>query len=407
MGAKVDVLLFSFDQGRFGPPRLPQFLTDAGLRVGALCPAENLLGLSRHLEYRAILPEARTLARLGGALCAAIAEARPALVIPGDEQAVMIMHALARGRGRRLAARAGDHVLATIRASLGDPAHYDASLMKSATLAVARKVGVNAPRSETVTSADAAVAAADAIGYPVYLKESFSWAGTGVARCDDATAVRTAFAATRRKFAPLRHLARRLADRDWYPVETDIDIQAGVAGSAAMVAALAWQGRMVGAVCAEKLALTSNNGPSIAVRLRHDPAMVDGTARMIEALGLHGLVSFDFMVPDDGGPVQMIECNPRPVVFLLQGGAVGVDFAGLMAGLLHGGDVPAQPVLGQGKADVLLFPNSLDPAWVREAKARGWVLDLPSAEPTLLAAVEARPVAERALPLPSPGNIAA
>lgn len=404
---KIDVLLFSVEQGRFGPPRLPQILTDAGLRVAALCPAQNLLGLSRHLVHHAILPDARTLGALGGALCAAIATARPALVVPGDEQAVMILHALTRGRGRRLAARSGNAVPDTIAASLGDPAHYDASLLKSATLAAARAIGVPVPRSETVLTADAAVAAAEAMGYPVYLKESFSWAGRGVAQCGDAAAVRAGFAATRLKLAPVRRLARRLADRDWYPVETATDIQSGVAGAAAMVAALAWQGRLVGAVCAEKLALTNTSGPSIAVRLQHDAAMVDHSAALVSALGLHGLVSFDFMVPDDGGPALLLECNPRPVAIHHIGRVVGVDFAELLASLLHGSDAPAQPMIGRGIGNVLLFPNSLDPAWVREAKARDWLLDLPSAEPALVDAAEARPAAERRLPLPSARNIAA
>lgn len=400
----VDILLFSVEQGRFGPPRLPEALSKAGLSVGALCPAENLLAASRHLHRHDALPTARTLSRLGGALCEVVQSANPRLIIPGDEQAVMIMQALVGVRGRHLTSRShgcDDRVAATIAASLGDPAHYDGSLLKTRTLAVARSIGVPIPRSVTVFTARGAVAAAAQMGYPVYLKESFSWAGRGVTRCDDAASLRDAFNASRKRFGPLRHLARWMADRAWYPVETETDIQSGVAGSAAMVCALAWQGRMVAGVCAEKLALTWPNGPSAAVRMRHDPPMVQHAARMIEVLGLHGFVSFDFMVPDDGSEALLLECNPRPVAIVHLGHRVGVDFADLLARLVRGDQPPGAPVLAEGHAHILLFPHSLDAEWVRMAEANGWHLDVPSSEPALLATfcAQAKP-APAAAPAP-------
>lgn len=394
----TDVLLFSVEQGRFGPPRLPEFLSLAALRVGALAPAHNLLSVSSHLSCHHVLPEARTFAELGGALCAAIESSRPRLIVPGDEQAVMIMQALLGPRGRRLVGKADTRVAATIAESLGDPAHYDASLLKTRTLAVARQIGVLAPESVTVASASAAAAAAGRMGYPVYLKESFSWAGRGVTRCDDAAGVRAAFAATRHQFGRLRHFMRWFADRDWYPVETETDLQCGIAGKSAMVCALAWRGVMVGAICGERLVVTKANGPSIAARISHDPVMVDSTARMIAALGLHGFAAFDFMVPDDGSAPLLLECNPRPVPILHLGVRVGVDFGQLLAALMRNEIKPDRPWLSQGSVDVLLFPHSLDPAWVREAEVRGWQLDVPAAEPGLLAAMQDRPAAERAAP---------
>ena len=403
----VDILLFSVELGRYGPPRLPECLARAGLRVAALCDAGDLLAASCHLQSCTVLPISRTLGGLGGALCRTIATLRPRLVIPGDEQAVMIMQTLTRPRGARIARRAGTDVASILAASLGEPRYYDASLLKTQTLAVARRIGVPTPCSHTVTSADAAVIAAARMGYPVYCKASFGWAGRGVTRCEDGLALRKAFDATQHRFGNLRAIMRRLADRDWYPVDTPIDVQSGVSGGSAMVCALAWQGRMVAATSAERLVTSSANGPSVAVRLRHDPGMVKNAGRMIAALGLHGFASFDFMVPSDGSEALLLECNPRPVPIVHHAVRVGVDFPEVLAGLMRGRCAPVTPVLAQGHADVLLFPGSLDPAWADEAKRRGWHVDIPFGEPGLIAAVQSRPEAERALPPPTVASIAA
>ena len=360
--------------------------------MGALCPEGNLLAASRYLVRRDIMPTGRALAPLGRALCEAVAASGAKLVVPGCEQSVMIIQALANRKSGRIG---GVPIPPAIAASLGDPAFYAASLLKSQTLAVARSVGVPVPESVTVHSAAMAVMAAEQIGYPVYLKESFSWAGRGVTRCNDAAALRAAFAATRRSFGFARGVVRRVLDHDWWPVQTDIDLQSGIAGQAAMICALAWHGKMVAGVCAEKLAPINSDGPSIAVQVCHDQVMVDSAEKMIAAMGLHGLVSFDYMLPDDGRPALLIECNPRPVAILNLGVQVGVDFAGLLADLVHGGDAPAEPVLATGSAQTLLFPNALDPAWHCEALARGWHLDMPINEPDIVAAMRDRPEHER------------
>ena len=400
---RADILIFVVEAGRAGPPRLPEGLSGAGLRVATLAPEGNVVGTSRHAVHHAILPEGRSLSLLGGALCRVAAQCGVRLVIPGDEQAVMIMHALVRRARGRIG---GVAVPPAIAASLGPVDQLDASLMKSATLALARSIGVAVPDSVTVADAATAIGVADGMGYPVYLKESFGWAGRGVTRCDDAAAITAAFAATRRAMAPLRALIRRATGRDWYPATSAIDLQRGIAGDAAMVCALAWQGRMIGAVSAEKLAPLESNGPSLAVRVRHDPAMVAASGRMIAALGLTGLVSFDFMMPANGGQPLLIECNPRPVAIHNLGAGAGVDFAALLAACLGGGDLPAAACLADCESRVLLFPHGLDPAWAAEAARRGWQIDLPADEPALIEAMRRRP-AEECAPEPDRVLIAA
>ena len=400
---EADILIFVVEAGRAGPPRLPEALAGAGLRIATLAPAGNMIGTSRHAVAHAILPEGRSLAVLGAALCRIAADSGARLVIPGDEQAVMIMHALVRRASGRIG---GVTVPPVIAASVGPADLLDASLMKSATLALARQAGVATPDSVTVADAAMAIAVADRLGYPVYLKESFGWAGRGVTRCDDAAAIASAFAAIRRSMAPLRALLRRVTGRDWYPATSAIDLQRGIAGDAAMVCALAWQGHMIGAVSAEKLAPLESNGPSLAVRVRHDPAMVGASRRMIAALGLTGLVAFDFMLPAGGGEPLLIECNPRPVAIHNLGAGAGVDFAALLAACLAGEDLPLEPHLADRESRVLLFPNGLDPAWAAEAAQRGWQIDLPVDEPALVEAMRHRP-ADECPPAPDAVRIAA
>ena len=373
----MDVLIVVIEAGRFGPARLPQVLSQAGLEVAALCPGDNLLAKSQFLKRQFELPPYRSLRLLARSLAQTIAECQPRFIIPGDEQVVALLHRLVRlGDASPLPKAARDLVMA----SLGDPAHYEAMLMKSDTLALAREIGVRVPPGGTVATGDDAVAMAETIGYPVFVKKSFSWAGQGVVRCETAAEVRAAFGQRGGLVTRLKAVVRRALGRDWFPTDTRTDVQGAINGEPVLFCALAWQGRMIGGFAGTKLELSYPNGPSAAVQICHEPKLAEVAEKMIAALGCTGFVSFDFMVDYASGKRKLIECNPRPVPVSHLGSRVGVDLPAELAALLRGAAPRQTPLLPSTHLDVLLFPHALDTSRHRP----GRFADLPIGDPGLL-----------------------
>ena len=177
LSASPALLMVSFDARRCGPARLPEGLAAAGFRVSALCAPEDPLAATRHLHRHFPLADTRSARHVAARLARALAATRPVLVIPCDERAVACLQALVRrGPGGDLDAG----MIATLVASLGDPALFADLLMKDATLARARSLGIAVPEGAVVRDAAEARAVAARLGGTVYVKASFGWAGDGV-----------------------------------------------------------------------------------------------------------------------------------------------------------------------------------------------------------------------------------
>ena len=173
----IDVLIVAIEAGRWGPARLPRTLRQAGLSVAALCPRDNPLAATRHIARLYALPNTHSCRQMAGRLAHAIADCRPRLIVPADERTVAFLQTLVRRRGAR--GGLSPDALGIIAASLGPVEQFDAMLLKSHTLDLARRLGVRVPPGGTVASAAEAGQLAKRIGYPVYLKVSFGWAGAG------------------------------------------------------------------------------------------------------------------------------------------------------------------------------------------------------------------------------------
>ncbi len=378
------VLMIAFEDGRSGPCRLAQPLAAAGIAVATLSPPANLLTQSGFVAERFPLPASRSSRRLTAALERAVADWRPDLVIPCDEQVVAFLHDLVR-RAHSGHSDVSPALSAVLAASLGDPARHPALLMKSETLALARAIGVAAPRGAVAASAAEGVCIAGDIGYPVFAKTSFGWAGSGVARCDDPGALAKALAPPRRgRLGPLKTLARRLLRRDWYPERTSIEVQQAISGSPAMVAAVALDGRMLACFSAMARRTVSATGPSTLVEIMHHAAMEEAARRMIGALGASGFIGFDFMIEAASGAALLLECNPRPIQIGHLGGRIGSDLCAALAAGLQGLPIaspcPAEPEL------VALFPAAWTTGIAASLPARCH-RDLPKSDPTLLRAI--------------------
>lgn len=365
----MHILIMSMEAGRFGPARLPEALAAHDVTVSILCPADNLLTASRFIARHFPLPRAHSIRILARAVSHAVLAGRVDFIVPGDEQAVILLQTLARDAGGR---HLEPQVQRIVAGSLGDPAHFDASLFKSETMKLARSLGLAVPAGGTVTDREEARALASRLGYPVYIKASFSWAGLGVTRCDDEEQLLRAFP-TPRGGQKARRWVRHLLGRDWFPVDTQIDVQAAIAGECGMYCGVAWHGHMLGGYGARKIELVYPNGPSRSLHLQHHQQMAAMAERMIEAMGFTGFFSFDFILPADGTDPVLIECNPRLVPISHLGYRIGVDQAGLLVARMRGCRPAPRPIVAKKALDVLLFPHSLS----ARADERALLKDIP------------------------------
>ena len=351
----VNILIVAFEAGRWGPARLVKPLVAAGFSVAALCPTDNAVArtgfLDRHFPLRSVKSSRHIEARLAEAMAAW----QPDLIVPADERVVACLHALVRRAGEGKVGRLSAADVAIIVRSLGNPDRFDAMLFKSSTVQVARDAGVRVPDGGTVRGVDDAVALADRVEYPVYVKTSFSWAGNGVTLCRDASAVAAAVAAAHApRRTGLRGMIRRMLSRDWYPTAGDIDIQKAVDGSPAMYCVLAIGGKVVAGFAGEARQTSSATGPSSVVWIGAHDAMARASATMVGALGITGFVGFDFMLEHGTGAAYLLECNPRPIQVGHLGARIGVDLGAALAAAMRGETVRTQP---EQEAVVRLFPQ--------------------------------------------------
>jgi hypothetical protein len=150
MPSAINILMVSFDDQRWGPSRLPQPLSEAGFHVAALCPKDNPLARTRFLEAWFPLVDVQASDQIEAALARALRAWWPRLIIPGDERAVACLYGLARRTGPGGPDRLTPAERAMICASMAPIDRLEAMLIKDATLALAREVGVPTPDRSAV-----------------------------------------------------------------------------------------------------------------------------------------------------------------------------------------------------------------------------------------------------------------
>jgi hypothetical protein len=382
----MNILMVGFDSQRWGSARLVKALGAAGFSVAALCTSDNPLARTRYLDKHFPLKDVLSSRHFESRLAKALEDWKPELIVPADERVVACLHALIRRALSGGATRFSEAALAVVIESFGDPEQFDATLLKSSTLQLARKLRLRVPDGRTVSSIDAARSAAEQIGFPVYVKSSFSWAGQGVCFCRNVPEVMAAItvAAQPRTWMRLRNMIKRVMHRDWYPTETAIDVQRSIKGTPAMFCAVALQGRMIAGFAGITQQTCAANGPSSIVWIGADAEMARISEIMIRALGATGFVAFDFMIDDTTGDIYLLECNPRPIPVGHLGSRIGVDLcAALKAGLSGESHRTGDQVNGE---TITLFPQE----WQRNptgiAKTANYI-DIPLDDPPLLRAM--------------------
>jgi hypothetical protein len=326
-----------------------------------------------------------------GSLRKAIAEARPDLIVPGDDGVVWQLH--------ELHARVPE-LRPLIEKSLGTSEAYATIRSRGAFLQKAAGLGIRVPMTRTIGSeADLNFLAENE---PSVLKLDGTWGGSGVAiarsKAEAAAAFRKLSQPMTAGIAWKRFLVNRdpLALWSWRKRETpSVTAQQFVVGRPANTMFACWEGEVLGIVTVEVLSAQGATGAATVVRIVRN-AEIERAARLLaKDLKLSGFHGLDFMLEDATGAAYLIELNPRctQLGHLIVAGQG--DLAGLISAQLKGEAVvlPAEDACIQGDT-VAFFPQTFtwNPASVY--LRRGYH-DVPWEEPELVLELMRTPWPER------------
>ena len=329
-----------------GVGRLPHALQAAGFEVGVVCFEDSCLAATR---FRDRFFPWRPGCRRGGAILrrlkTIVDEWHPDFLVPADDPTVVF---LARAFARL---KSADRLASLLRFSLGNPAALLEATNKHGVLERARRCGIRAPRSRPVSSESEALTFARENGFPILLKQSFGWAGVGVAVCRDEAEAAVVWRnwhrrpAWKRRFYAWRNRVRgRELGSRWLPVDKVVVASQFIAGKPAMCLATAFEGQVLASLTALKeKCFPGELGPSSVVRFIPNEEMRRAAEKLVAAWGLTGFIGFDFIM-DSHGDAWLIECNPRPTPISHLGARLGEDLcAALYCRLVRQPPPPMKP----------------------------------------------------------------
>ncbi|MDR3459928.1 MAG: ATP-grasp domain-containing protein [Verrucomicrobiae bacterium] len=309
-----------------GIARLPKALQAAGFEVGLVCFEKSYLATTRFYDRRRFWRSTLRGGALAGFLNRVVRDWHPEFLVAGDELTAVFL-----SRVFEISDPQGE-LAQLLKSSLGQPAALREATSKRHTIETARRLGLKVPASQWVRDEAEIFQFARRSGFPVVLKQSFSWAGAHVAVCRNEAEAAAVFRNWRRQSSlkhRLRHwrnslMGRALGTR-WLPADLTITVNQFIPGRPAMSLAAAHGGEMLAAVMAIKEQCFPNElGPSSVVRFIHNPDIRQASEKMIRAWGLAGFIGFDFIL-DPAGAAWLIECNPRPTPISHLSAGVGED----------------------------------------------------------------------------------
>jgi hypothetical protein len=387
----LHVLIATLGVEYVAPARMPRELRHAGCTVAMLAPAQAWCTQSRFVDRQAHLPLSATYRHTVGMLDAAIRTYGSEILLPGDDAVLAAMMQAAVEAGAPPVPLpgplpAGDAapaewppagVAPLVEYSLGNPAHYAASLDKARLLDVAHAAGIAVPPGDAVANIDDALKVARALGYPVIVRPTLGTSSQGVARCDDERGLRAAMLAL-----PMRNATR------WPPAQAPALVQKFLGGTRYNRASLAWRGEEIAGatrIAVERWPTTL--GPDSLVTYVRSSAVAEASARLAAALALSGFAGTEFIDDPASGRPCLIEINRRIVPATHAARHAGVDLAGALVAAVRGArwtgptDTPASH-----ERTLVLFPQE----WKRDPASRHldqYPVDAPWDDPRLFAAM--------------------
>lgn len=358
--------------------RLAMELRDAGAQVSLISPSNHparaLDLINDRLIYRAWSPR--------GSLERALRRLRPDMVVPCDEITVRDLHAIAQATADRF-------VKQVIVRSTSSISQFPIITSRAALLCLAKRLGVRVPASRPLPENGTLDEWMKEHRAPFVLKADGSWAGFGVRIVSNAATAKDAYANMTRPASGRLAVREALLEGNYFGIRPwlrgerpAMSVQGYVDGWPANIGVACWQGEVLASVCAESVATTSATGPSTVARIIRNAEMEEAARRVVGALGLSGMIGFDFMIEAATGDAYLIEMNPRNTPICAVRLGAGRDLAEALVARLAGR--PERERSPRTEQDIVVFfPDT----WKEDPTShflRSGYHDVPWEEPELV-----------------------
>jgi hypothetical protein len=363
--------------------RLAVALANAGCAVEVVCPASHPViktrAGGRTHRYHGLAPLS--------SFAAAIADAQPDLIIPGDDLAARHLHMLhAREQSE---GKSNSQICALIERSLGARESFPVAYDRAAFMKLAEEEGIRVPKTEVVANLNDLREWIVRNGFPLVLKANGTSGGDGVRIVRTIDEVEHAFRSLQAPPMLLRAIKKAVWDHNVTLVGPAmlrrrfvISAQAFVAGREATSAVACWQGKVLAALHFEVINKRSAAGPATVVRFINNADMSVATERMVQRLNLSGVHGFDFMLEEQTRNAYLIEMNPRATQVGHLALGPGRDIPAALYAVLSAKSVEPAPKVTENDT-IALFPQE----WIRDPESpflRSAYHDIPWAEPELV-----------------------
>ena len=370
------VLLVATATKWLGTARMPRDLAMAGWGVALLAPEGSLAERSRYVRKIGHLPANAGSFEWVQAFAAMVKATAPQLVIPCDDTAFRLMQQLVIEPPETMQSVLHLQLATLIVDSLGDPAHYRASVDKTLLCPAAQAAGVRVPPYAVISAATEAKPFVAAYGWPVVLKRSHSSAGEGVAICGDIDTVTREFARL------LRSQTLNLDDSDGHRLL----VQAYIPGRTQYYAGTAWRGSLLCGYAVDKLAGEPQGAASV-VRYFHSADLQNSASKLVAAFGATGIFAPEYIVHEQTGEAYLVEINRRITPGTHRGGFINVATGAAFFAALQGKPLNTRARLDDDEERIFVsFPHE----WLRDPESRylrDYPVDVPWDEPELIEAM--------------------
>jgi len=374
----VPVLLVSTATRWYGTARTPRALSKAGFDVTLLTPRKSLAETSRFVNRVAYLPDHATPLEWIHAVAATVRAVSPRQMMPCDDVSFRLLAMLALSPPPQMQPRLQQELAGLVRASLGEPAHYRTSVDKTLIYAAAERAGVRVPEHVVIATVEDSLGFADRHGYPLVVKRPYTTAGDGVRIVENEGALRDAVSI----------LGAPNVDDLEPDASRRLVVQRYIAGGLCYQNVAAWQGRYLAGYAGDRL--EAHGGPmtpGTVVRYHDAPPLREFSIQLVEAFGMTGLFTSEYIIEKETGLPYLIEINRRISPGTHFGAVMNVDLCAALHAAMHDGISPSRSRLDEGEERIFVqFPAE----WLRNPQSpwlRRHPVDVPWDDPELLDAM--------------------
>ena len=355
----------------------------------AVCPGGHPIGKTgvteRIFRYSGLAPLQ--------SFSAAIAGAKPDLIVSGDDLATRHLHRLYVENEHR---EEGASLRELIERSLGSPEYFPIVDDRASFIRISLEAGARVPRNATIANAENLRCWIASSGFPVVLKANGTSGGTGVRVVRNAEDARRAFRELQAPPLLARAAKRALFDGDttlvWPSLlrhKSVVNAQAYICGHEATTTTLCWRGEVLASLHFAVLQKSHSFGHATVVRRIEHSGMVEATEKVARRLGLSGFHGFDFMLAERTNDAYLIEINPRATQVGHLAFGPGRDLPAAMVSALTSTPAQLSPIVTENDT-IALFPQE----WLREPSSpylHSGYHDVPWGQPELVRACVRKP----------------